>query len=293
MLGHQDVLIPQRGEDRRHRRLADVAAAALAVGDEGCVEALDAPDLDEVEQALARVREVLAEVVVHREAACLELGIEYLLHQGRAAAAGGARLGAFLQRADGGIARVDCRAERTLADVVAGANDRTRRQQIDAQAFLRTTFAGRQDEVFRVLRQRDGVERELQEIAVVLGIAHQHRAEQCLAAGTDDVLLVDARHLVAEDVVERGGIGGMGIADARHIHAHQLELGGHVRAEEGRVVVARNRLRRDLRHLVAGCDQAVDLFLPQRTFPDGVDACVGGAAVVVDADAAAFAHRQP
>ena len=49
----EDHLVPARGEDRRHRRLADVAASALAVLREQLIECADAIDLHQVEKLLA------------------------------------------------------------------------------------------------------------------------------------------------------------------------------------------------------------------------------------------------
>ena len=87
----------------------------------------------------------------------------------------------------------------------------------------------------------------------------------------------------------------MGIADGGHVHAHKLELGAHVGAEELSCVirvVAEHMFCRHPGHLVAGRDQTENLLVPQCTFTDGVDVRVAGAAVVVDHDAAAFANLQ-
>ncbi len=90
----------------------------------------------------------------------------------------------------------------------------------------------------------------------------------------------------------------MGVAERGHVHAHELELCAHVGAGEGGGGRGAGRGRSELRggdlgHLIAGRDQAVDLALPERAFADGVDVGVGGAAGVVDDDAAARAHREP
>ena len=58
--GLQDHLVPARGEDRSDRRLAEVAAPALAVlGDDG-VKGFHAINFYQMKQFLARVGEVLA-----------------------------------------------------------------------------------------------------------------------------------------------------------------------------------------------------------------------------------------
>ena len=58
--------------------LADVAAQALAVLGEQVVEAADLADAHQVVQLLARIGEVLAEVVVHRHAALGHLRLHHL-----------------------------------------------------------------------------------------------------------------------------------------------------------------------------------------------------------------------
>ena len=84
----QHELVPARGEDRRDRRLADVAAQAAAMLVANGGERLQLADAHEVEQLLARIGEVLAEMVVDRDAAACELGFQDLSHERAAAAAG-------------------------------------------------------------------------------------------------------------------------------------------------------------------------------------------------------------
>ena len=85
---------------------------------------------------------------------------------------------------------------------------------------------------------------------------------------------------------------GEAVAEAGHVHAHQLELGGHVRALEG-ALLAEQVGGGDLGHLVAGRHQAVNHAAVKGDFADGVDVGVGGAQLVVHDDAAALADRQP
>jgi hypothetical protein len=60
------------------------------------LERLELACLHQVEKLLPRVREVLAQVVRHPEAALLHLGVEDLLGERAAAAAAGRRFGFFL-----------------------------------------------------------------------------------------------------------------------------------------------------------------------------------------------------
>ena len=77
------------------------------------------------------------------------------------------------------------------------------------------------------------------------------------------------------------------------IHTHQLELGTHVEASEGRGFgFFGDCIDRDRRHVVARSDQAVDELLVDRAFADGENMRIAGDAAVVDVDATALAHRQ-
>src|SRR6185437_16746008 len=93
-----------------------------AVLREHFLEASDAANPDQMEQLLPRVAKMLAEMVFERDAAALQLRVQDLLHQRRAAAAGARGSGARLDGAHGGAAAFDRRADRSLADVVAGAD---------------------------------------------------------------------------------------------------------------------------------------------------------------------------
>ncbi len=86
--------------------------------------------------------------------------------------------------------------------------------------------------------------------------------------------------------------GAVGITNGAHIHAHQLELGAHVRALEERVTAGQGR-HRHLGHLVARRHQAETAVVPGRAFADGENVRVTGEALVVHLDTAALAHLQP
>src|SRR5882762_6566597 len=275
--GLQDHLVPARGEDRREGGLADVAAAAPAVlGDDG-VEAHKLAHAYKVEQLLARVVEVLTQMVLHVDATLSQLAVQNLFYERAAAAAGGAGFGRLLQPA--------------LAHVVAGADGGRRRQQVHPEALLRA-FARRQDQVFGVLGQRQGVLRHLQETAVFVGVADQDRAEQVLAVAGDHEPLVDTRRLVGIDVVKGVQRRAVRVADRTYIHAHELELGAHVGAEELRALLARHVPRGDLRHLVARRNQPIDAAVPLRALAESVDVRVAGLAMIIHHDAAALADRK-
>jgi len=120
LLEHE--LVPARGEHAGRHGLADVAAHAGAMLGQQILEALELAHAHQVVNLLARVREVLADVVVHGHAAARHLGLHDLGDQGHAAAAGGTGLGAGLHLGDGAGALAHGGADAALGDVVARAD---------------------------------------------------------------------------------------------------------------------------------------------------------------------------
>ncbi len=144
-----------------------------------------------------------------------------------------------------------------------------------------------QDQLLGVLRQRDAAGDHRPQHAVRRRVADQDPAEQPGAVLGDDQLLVDPGDRVGEDQLE-GALGGReGVAEAGHVDAHQLQLGGHVGAEE-RARPAEQRVDDDLGHRVAGGDQAVHPPGGGRALADRPHVRVGAAALLVDQDAAAL-----
>lgn len=77
-------------------------------------------------------------------------------------------------------------------DVEAGANLRAVWQFIDADRRLAAGRVRQEDQRVRVFRQFDGVQHQLEQVAEVAGIAHQHRTEQRVLLSTaNDEALVD------------------------------------------------------------------------------------------------------
>ena len=114
---------PPAGRPRSRRRVPWLASS--------CVEAVDAAELDDLEQLLARVGEVLAEVAVRpSRPAAASSRVEQVGDQRHAAAAAGAGPGAGLDAADAWSARCSRIAAQIapLRDVVAGADLRRRRR---------------------------------------------------------------------------------------------------------------------------------------------------------------------
>jgi len=79
------------------------------------------------------MREMLAEMVVDRDAALLQLGIHDLLCERAAAAAARGRFGLLLQGTERGAAFGDRAADRSLRDVVARADQSRVGKHLDPQ----------------------------------------------------------------------------------------------------------------------------------------------------------------
>ena len=292
MLRLEDVLIPAGGQQGTDGRLTDFTAVALTVFFQQLVEGFDAFHADQVEQLLTGVSEVFAQIVVDLDALFRQLGVEHLSDQRNAAPAAGPGFGFRFQRRHGVAAFVDSGDQVAFADVKAGADLRAVRQFIDADGRLAAAGVGREDQRIRVFRQLDGVEHQLQQIAVVAGVADQYRAEQRFVVGADDQALINFFAFVEIDVATGARRAAVGIADPAHVHTQQLQLGAEVGAGEA-IFTAEEMVDGHLGHFIAGGDQTVDAVVPAGAFPDGIDIRIGGLAAIVDHDAAALGDRQP
>ncbi|MCY1343047.1 hypothetical protein D9M69_290550 [compost metagenome] len=173
---------------------------------------------------------------------------------------------------------------------MAGADGGGGRQCIGAQG--RCAFARRQDQAGRIGRQLDAVLHVLQQGVVVAVVAHQHRTQGLLAVGGYHQAAIAGGGFVDEAVAAGARQRAVGVADGAHVNAQQLQLGGHVGANE-RIGVLAAELRGDAAgHLVAGGDQAVDAAVPGGALTDGKDVRVRGQALAVDGHAAARTQFQ-
>ena len=89
---------------------------------------------------------------------------------------------------------------------------------------------------WRITRQQQGgcatfnlvaAEIEVQQRAIITGIADQQRAGDHVTCIIEPQLFVDARWLVHQLNIARV-VAATAIADRCHIHAHQFELGAHI-----------------------------------------------------------------
>ena len=227
--------------------------------------------------------------------------------QGDAAAAAGSRSGGRLDPGHIAASVGDRGADLVLGHRVAGADEGAAGQCPDAESDPGTSAGGEcgDDEQLQALGGGHRPPAHLQQGVVHGGIAHQDppedRANAGTAAGppvggggggTDDQPLVHLGHGVV--VGDRLGTwrGPEGVAEAGHVHAHQLQLGGQVAACEG-AVAAEDPVRDDRGHLVARRHQAPQPSDRQGALADGVDGRVRGAARLVDDDPAPLAYCQP
>ena len=129
------------------------------------------------------------------------------------------------------------------------------------------------------------------EHGIVRGISNEHAADQLLPVGREQQFLVDAGKGIFHD--QRNGFRGRGlvIAEASHVDAHQLELGGHVGPSEAHVATDQAS-GRDLGHVPARSDQAVHHASVQSGLANRIDVGIGCLQAVIDRDAAAMADFQ-
>ncbi len=122
------------------------------------------------------------------------------------------------------------------ASGMAPTPDRRRRRR--REAARRISASG-------MLGSRHVAARHLHEHAVGRGVADQDAAEHRAPSSSTHELLVHVRSTAsAKTMLVRAGGGGEGVAEAGHVDAEQLELGGHVGAGERAPVAAEQRGRR-------------------------------------------------
>ncbi len=144
---------------------------------ESCLERAQSANADEREELLPGVGEVLTQVVVDGDAFALELRLQDLRHERRAASASARGARVLLQRADRCAAGIDRGADRSLAHVVAGADLGSGWER--RRAMRRGRIAPRrEDQILWVLRQRQVIQHRLQPAAIVVGVADQNAAQE-------------------------------------------------------------------------------------------------------------------
>ena len=80
----------------------------------------------------------------------------------------------------------------------------------------------REDQRVRVFRQFDRIEHQLQQIAVIAGVAHQHRTEQSFIIFTHDEAFVDLFAFVEVNVAARAWRASVSVANPADVNAQQL-----------------------------------------------------------------------
>lgn len=318
-----DVPVPQAGEDAGDGGLAGLAALGLPVVARlahHVRERLEALHHDDVVQVGPRVAKVRAQVVRDLGAHVPHGLVEDGRDQRHAAAAARPGLGARLDVAQGlAGALLDDFHHVALGHVVARADLRVVLQVV---AVVLALLLRAEDQLGRGHVELLLVLDQGHQLDVVAGVPDHHAAEQVLAVGSEEILLVyglervlvgerldrvcwravyssldgalllcrllppgRARRQMARAVAVREEV-----AKAGHVDAQQLELGAEIGPlEDPRPVQLglRQVEREHVGHLDARRDEAKRLVLPARALADGVDVGHVGAEVVADDDAAA------
>mmetsp|Transcript_14644 Transcript_14644/g.33528 ORF Transcript_14644/g.33528 Transcript_14644/m.33528 type:complete len:463 (-) Transcript_14644:998-2386(-) len=287
----QDVLVPQPGQDRRHDGLAELATLALAHGPECVLQGPDLLDLDDVEELPPVVGEVSADAIAHRLAQGLESGRQNLRdisHGSATTPATRARLCALLHLSDRRrLLLHDGLLDVSLAHVQAAA-DHVLVRKARAVAPIHSGARGlpgrrpAKGEALRGLPAEVLLLAQLEQLAVVLRVAHEHSADEPLPVGGEAQLPVrpvqvvealegpDARVLAIELPLEPEALVA---AEGRHVHAHQLQLRAQVALLVLRRLDAFSQIcRESLRLLHARRPQAIAEGAPDGCdLTDGID----------------------
>src|ERR1700733_2483730 len=171
-----------------------------------------------MKELLARIREMLAEMVVDSDAFTLDLRLQDLRDQGGAAPARRRRLGAFFECTDGGATCLDRRADRALGDVVARADLGVGGQSGESAASGRlATGPLGENQLLRIFRQRQTIEHGLQTGAVSIGVADEPGAEQTRAVLAHHELFVEILSAVHKRVGTSPRGGGVRVTYGSHV----------------------------------------------------------------------------
>src|SRR5262249_51452009 len=154
-------------------------------------------ELHDLEELLARVREVLAERRLHRAPDLGELAVDDARDQRHAAAAPGAGARACLHLRDRReTARADRVADRAARDVVARADLRA---VVEPEGDGALAAARPDEQIERPLGDGQAAPADVEERRVGARVADQHAAEEARTVGREHELLIDAADTVLDD----------------------------------------------------------------------------------------------
>ena len=282
LLAVEDVARRQRGEHRRHRRLADLAAAPLAEAGDELGERADAGDPHDLEQLGAGHREVGAEALDDGLARRGQAGVDQLLQHRHARAAAGAGLRAALDR------RRRPRSPRRRRP----ARRRTRRCGTSTRRPRRAGRPGRVPAAPAVGRSSPSTSGDLARCrarpARASGTAWCRRRARRRGPGRRAPTTTRCHVPVAGSATTTSSPLGVRVAGAGDVDAEQLQRRRQVGAGE-RGVAAGEAVGDDLGHAVARGDEAVDPPAVAGDLADRVHVRRRRGAAVVDDDAAALA----
>ena len=173
----EQILIPAGGQNRPDQRLTHLAALPVTIAADQLRESANMIDAHQMMDLLARVREVFANIFFHFHALRRQLVFHHLFNQRAATAAAGGRFGTTFDGPHVAGPRNDRLTNIALADVMTGTNLRAVWQCRHAERFGGATCKRRQNQAFRLRRQRQPVEHGLQQRRIVAGVPYQYTAE--------------------------------------------------------------------------------------------------------------------
>ena len=276
----QNVFVPAGGQQRTDGRFTNFTTVTFAVFRQQFFEGFNAFNADQMEQFLTRISKVFTQVVVNFDTLFRQFRVQYLSDQRNTTAAARTGFGFGFQRRNGVAAFVDSSNQVAFGDVEAGADLRAVRQFINTDRRLTATRVRWQDQGIRVFRQLDSVQHQLQQVAVVAGIAHQYRTEQGFVVFADNQAFVDLFAFVEVNVATCARRATVRITNTAYVYAQQFQLGAKVCTFKG-VFATKNMVNGDLRHFVAWCYQTKYTVVPACAFTDGVDIRIGSLAGII------------
>ena len=176
----QNVFVPAGGQQRTDGRFANFTTVTFAVFRQQFFEGFNAFNADQMEQFLTRISKVFTWVVVNFDTLFRQFRVQYLSDQRNTTAAARTAFPALAFSA----ATV---WQPLLIAAIRSPLVTSKQEQICALSGSLSTpidglplpeCAGESEN--RVFRQFDSVQHQLQQVAVVAGIAHQYRTERGL-----------------------------------------------------------------------------------------------------------------
>ncbi len=228
----QHVFVIERRQNGTNSWLTDFTAVAFTVGFEHFSKGVKTFNTDNVSQFSAGVSKVFAQAVVDFHTQSSQLGVHHLLNQRSTSATHSGGFGGFFDIAHGAATALYGSSNITFGNRLAGADLSSIRQSSNAQTNAFSTIRGWHNQIGRIPRNIHIVQFQLQQIAVSIHIAHQHRAQQFFTVAGNNQTFVNLLDIVVEDVAFAASGMTVSITDGCHIHTQQFQFGAHIRTLE-------------------------------------------------------------